>query len=561
VALAFFVGATATSQEARMVLRWREVPDAAAYEIQIAKDRGFANPVVSEKVISPGYRWDQIPAETHWWRVRSIDAEGRPGRWTDPKEIGPALIAPELTAPASDAHFIYDSDERRFEFSVVPSKVMKEYRIEISRDRNFTNLVADERSESPSLQVAMPETGQFWWRAAATSLSGRESTPGPARSFVVVLGAPRTLMPKAGEAFLEKEDGKFDPITLSWAPLRPAERWRVVVSSSGHVVWRGDARTSSINFLPTEAGEYEWKVAGVDAEGREGASSRDARFRVAGRPKPPPPEVHREPLARPILITPPPEARIDLPEVELSWNAVTDARDYQVAVAANNALDSAELRTSESETVRIGNLPDGEYAWRVRALAEGGEPGPWSEVSDFSLHSHGGATPGTTSAPTWLRGGVQIGWLSDFAGISSPYACVEAGALLPVLSQRLVLSILVGYHGASTTVPVQPGVPAPITATAEMFPVSLRVSFEQPWRAFSFWLGIGPTLQFVLVSAGPDSSTAVVPGGDIAVGIGYRIGAGQVMLQTSYGFGSLDNPLARLNAGGLVVSAGYRFLP
>ena len=82
------------AQSARIVLRWKDVPGAKGYELQIAKDAAFVEVVLQTRVPTPAYRWEQLPSVTHWWRVRSFDAEGRASEWSQPR-----TVALESTVP------------------------------------------------------------------------------------------------------------------------------------------------------------------------------------------------------------------------------------------------------------------------------------------------------------------------------------------------------------------------------------------------------------------------------------------------------------------------------
>ena len=85
----------AGAQTARIVLRWKEVIGAGAYELQIAKDSGFAEIVLQTRTSTAAYRWEHLPAQPHWWRVRTIDADGRPSEWSAPLTVSFDSTVPE----------------------------------------------------------------------------------------------------------------------------------------------------------------------------------------------------------------------------------------------------------------------------------------------------------------------------------------------------------------------------------------------------------------------------------------------------------------------------------
>jgi hypothetical protein len=177
------LAACALAQEpsASVVLRWEPVAEAVAYEIQIARDASFAGPVVSERVPAAGYRWRSLPSERHFWRVRSVDVEGRPGPWSAVKAIEPALRPPEPIAPEDGAAVAWDGGG--VPLSWRPSAIVREWIVEVARDAAFADPVADRRSTEPGLAVDLPGAGRFHWRVRAVALSGAESAPSAPRSF------------------------------------------------------------------------------------------------------------------------------------------------------------------------------------------------------------------------------------------------------------------------------------------------------------------------------------------------------------------------------------------
>jgi hypothetical protein len=81
----------------RVVLRWQAVQGAAGYDLQIAGDATFAHRELDLRVDVAGYRL--APSEAaRYWRVRAVDADGRPGQWSATKTIAPLLHAPPATA-------------------------------------------------------------------------------------------------------------------------------------------------------------------------------------------------------------------------------------------------------------------------------------------------------------------------------------------------------------------------------------------------------------------------------------------------------------------------------
>lgn len=87
---------------ARVLLRWQAIPGASGYDLQVARDPAFAKRELEVRVELAGYRLGSSSDVRRYWRVRSVDAEGRPGPWSAAKTIEPigAPPPPDLVAPA-----------------------------------------------------------------------------------------------------------------------------------------------------------------------------------------------------------------------------------------------------------------------------------------------------------------------------------------------------------------------------------------------------------------------------------------------------------------------------
>jgi hypothetical protein len=97
---AFLLVAFAARGEApveRVVLRWQAVQGAAGYDLQVAADAAFTQRELDLRVDVAGYRLAPSAATRHW-RVRAVDADGRPGPWSATKTIAPLLHAPPAAA-------------------------------------------------------------------------------------------------------------------------------------------------------------------------------------------------------------------------------------------------------------------------------------------------------------------------------------------------------------------------------------------------------------------------------------------------------------------------------
>jgi hypothetical protein len=86
----------------RPVLQWTPVVGAEAYRVELARDAGFADPVLATRTTDSRQQpvTDLVPG-TYYWRVASIDSDG-PGPFAPPQRVvyDPLPDAPELAQAA-----------------------------------------------------------------------------------------------------------------------------------------------------------------------------------------------------------------------------------------------------------------------------------------------------------------------------------------------------------------------------------------------------------------------------------------------------------------------------
>ncbi len=388
---------------ASVVLRWQPVPGGASYDLQVARDPRFANVVASARVAVPGYRWQRIPAERHYWRVRSLDDQGRAGPWSEVRVIDAALVAPEPLSPPDGARFVLGEGPREVAFEARPSELLREYAVEISTAPEFASVVASHRGAASSARVRLPGPGAFYWRLTGTSLTGEATPPSDPRSFTVALAPPSPVGP---------------------APL-----------PDGLAVRRADGAP--------------WTLA----------------------PSPPlvPGRLSAEPAP----------------------------------------------------------LPEGHF-----------------RPSGFPVGF-----------------GLLAGWHTNLARASTALVTLEATWRPGLLEGRLGLSARAGWYGTSSTIPVGPGVPQPIEASATVFPLSVLASYHLSVAGLPAYVGAGPSLQLVRASVGPEADLSAAAGALVVAGLERPFGPGALALEAGILLGGLDTSLARMRTGGLQLAVGYRLRP
>lgn len=379
----------AFAQNARIVLRWKDVPGASAYELQISRDANFTEIVLQTRTTVPGYRWEQLPTRTHWWRVRSIDAEGRPSEWSQPRTVEVESAVPVPLRPG-DGAIVPCGHIASFDFE--PNPLIREFQLEVSSAPDFSS-VRSQRGSSASVQMQHLGPGTWYWRARSVDVKQKLSEWGPVRSFVVRVMPPR-LKPVPDLIIGAAQ------VSLGWSPSGCAASYIVEVSNDGQKSSTA-AQGTSLPLRLSGGGEYRWRVAAVDEHQVSGEFSPENVFRVR-------------------LPTPTGLSETVTSSVLFGWAAVPTAVAYDVEVQRMTEARAEEaLRQSVSRNGAVfPELTPGEYRWRVAARdAEGHASVP----SDYRYFVRSAGAPLAT--PTWVSppddavvpvgAKVTLGWQSD----------------------------------------------------------------------------------------------------------------------------------------------------
>lgn len=357
VVVALLLGALGASAEgARLVLRWKEVPGAARYRVEISSDPGFQSVVAFDEVQTPSFAWEALPQATHWWRVRSIDAQGRPGVWSQPKALAATVAAPQPVAPAANATVPCGGPVR---FAFEGSKVVKQWLLEVATDERFGSGLRTARAAEPEVRLDLP-VGSYFWRATTIDVRGQASEVSERRALHVRLGVP-ALKPVNDATFGESVVG------LGFSEVACAQGYVVEARVEQGPPVRFDAPGPLLAFKPNSLGEVRWRAAAVDAAGQEGDWSVEGLFRVK--------------LAAPVARS----EQVRDGVAELAFSTVPGAKGYLVLLAFDKA--PARTLTVAGSPAKVP-LPEGAAAWRVAAKDELGKPGFFSAQRTVDVTRH-----------------------------------------------------------------------------------------------------------------------------------------------------------------------------
>lgn len=177
-----FVSEPVSGREYRavsMTFDWLKVPDAAAYELQIAADKDFHTIVHHrEDIRKTPWEVTDLPFAAYFYRVRSIAGDGYRGAWSD----GAAFtLSPPPPAPPTEPAEMGKKDITIRWADQGPDAT---YHFQMAQDAEFTRLLTDERLAASEITLARPESsGTYYIRVSAIDADGYEGRFSPVQTL------------------------------------------------------------------------------------------------------------------------------------------------------------------------------------------------------------------------------------------------------------------------------------------------------------------------------------------------------------------------------------------
>lgn len=262
-------------------LRWRRVPRATSYSVELQPDAPAAPPILVEGITDTTYVFTGASShETYRWRVWA-EGTGTGSAWSAARTFDTGVLPPTavvtLTSPADGASVPYWGTTLAWQNG-------NNVRLQVALDPGFTTLVRDLTLATTYYSLSnLTEHGRdYYWRVQRVNSSG--SGPWSAvRSFYVGLApaAPPVLVAPVNGALSIDLQTTFD-----WEAVATAEDYRIQFAHSpsfNPVVHA--ATVDGTQYVPEPPLEpsrlYFWRVRGDNAD-EEGEWSADYSFTTTG---------------------------------------------------------------------------------------------------------------------------------------------------------------------------------------------------------------------------------------------------------------------------------------
>ena len=257
-------------RERSVGVRWLKVEDAASYDVQVAEDPEFA--ILKEEkrgVREEFYKTGELGYRTYYFRVRSVAADGYDGDWSP---VGRFVVIPPPPSPALEEP---ETGEKTIQLRWCPLAGIQNFHFQMATDREFGEILIDQRIDQASLLIPRPKPGSYYVRTSSIDSKGYEGEFSKPQSFEI-------KPPSAPH--LEKPEVEKKMIRLRWTSpegnltyhlqLAREETFKTIV------VDQKIPGTSVDLKRPDARGTYFVRVSGVDADGNEGEFSTAEKVKI-----------------------------------------------------------------------------------------------------------------------------------------------------------------------------------------------------------------------------------------------------------------------------------------
>jgi len=152
----------------RPEFQWAAPESARSFVFQLARDEAFALPVFDlpeqsgDRLSAP----QDLPPGDYFWRIASRDGAGKQGPFSDPQRFRLREVPKAPTPETAEA----GKDQLALRWRAGPPG--QTYHLQLARDRNFEELVVDQRVPESEVVLPRPASGIYYMRIRATDAQG-----------------------------------------------------------------------------------------------------------------------------------------------------------------------------------------------------------------------------------------------------------------------------------------------------------------------------------------------------------------------------------------------------
>ncbi|WP_211208889.1 fibronectin type III domain-containing protein [Mariniradius saccharolyticus] len=366
-----------------VLLTWAAVSNATSYRVQVATVQDFSQVQRDvSNISSTQLQLDNLSeGVTYYWRVRAGNMAGTSSystvwEFSTKRPLTPPA-APVLLTPSSNA--VVATGKVLFSWQGVSNA--NSCRLQVAKDAQFSSPIHDSGNHTnTSIELELLAAGTYFWRVSASNQAG--SSPfSAARSF-------ETLNPPSTPQLASPNNQSLDQaisVLLSWSAASNASSYRVQVATVRDFsqVLRDVSNVSATQLQVDNLAEgvtYYWRVRASNPVGNSNYSTTWEFSTKKALTVP----------ATPILSSPSNSSVLKKEPVQMQWQSVATADDYQIQISLSSNFSQQILVNVQGISGTSFQFQDlaynTVYFWRVRARNAAGF-GPYSSIRSFKTEA------------------------------------------------------------------------------------------------------------------------------------------------------------------------------
>lgn len=268
------------------------------------------------------------------------------------------------------------------------SETTKEFLLEVSRDRGFSNIIKREKLESMSTRLPLPD-GVYYWRLSPANQKSRDLASSNSRKFSIIRQTPLVLLNPVNGTKIEYVSS-LPFVQFSWQNKEHASSYKIEISDKkdfSKIIKSVDTQVTRFGFkweqdLKTiKSVKYYWRVkTSSSLSDLPEQTSPVFNFVV----------VKKKNIEPPSLVSPSNNKRISQllfsrNKVLFNWKKSNDIRTSKIYFSKDKDFGKVlhELSTGSNFIVLKENLPRGKYYWRVKGISAKGAETSFSKTRSF----------------------------------------------------------------------------------------------------------------------------------------------------------------------------------
>jgi hypothetical protein len=249
--------------QAGLSLNWRIVREAAEYSLEVSQDKTFEK--VDKKLSTSENRMvlKGLKEGTFFWRIKALAKDGSGSEYSEVRRFSVVKDIPLQIVSASE------SVDGSYLFIWKDPNDSGKYRIEISKDGEFSDKIANEESMLQRATIKINEAGRYFWRVFALDSAGKEIIKSGTAEVTVTekIDAPVAVSPVNNK---EVDVVKSKKISFEWKNVKTATEYEVEIYkygfSSDKKIYSGVSKKDSLDltdFSMLSNGKFYWQVRAV----------------------------------------------------------------------------------------------------------------------------------------------------------------------------------------------------------------------------------------------------------------------------------------------------------